>query len=99
MTVPYAILDLDGDRVTGLKEKPLYSYYANAGIYMFGNHVLATLSADERTDATDLIDRTIAAGQSGILSYKGTWIDVGSPADFRQAAELMRHHKSLSSKK
>ncbi len=100
VTVPYAILDLDGDRVTGLKEKPLYSYYANAGIYMFGNHVLATLSADERTDATDLIDRTIAAG--GKVAYypiKGTWIDVGSPADFRQAAELMRNHKSLSSKK
>ncbi len=96
VTVPFAILDLDGDCVTGLKEKPLYSYYANAGIYIFSNKVLATLPADERTDATDLIEQTIAAG--GKVTYypiKGTWIDVGSPTDFKQASELMKHHKSL----
>ena len=99
VAVPFAILDLDGEMVTGLKEKPLYSYYANAGIYIFSNKVLNTLRADERTDATDLIERTIAAG--GKVTYypiKGTWIDVGSPVDFKQAAELMRHHKSLLTK-
>lgn len=97
VAVPFAILTLDGDRVTGLAEKPSYSYYANAGIYMFNNRVLHTLVPDTRTDATDLIERTIAAG--GHVAYypiKGTWIDVGSPTDFRQAAELIRHHNNLS---
>lgn len=97
VAVPYAILTLDGDRVTGLAEKPLYSYYANAGIYIFANRILRTLTPDTRTDATDLIERTIAAG--GKVAYypiKGTWIDVGSPTDFRQAAELMRHHNTLT---
>lgn len=97
VAVPFAILTLDGDRVTGLAEKPSYSYYANAGIYMFNNRVLHTLMPDTRTDATDLIERTIAAG--GHVAYypiKGTWIDVGSPTDFRQAAELIRHHNNLS---
>lgn len=96
VAVPFAILDINGERVTGLKEKPLYSYYANAGIYIFSNKVLSTLSKDERTDATDLIERTIADG--GKVTYypiKGTWIDVGSPTDFRQAEELMKHHKNL----
>lgn len=98
IAVPYAILTLDGDRVTGLAEKPSYSYYANAGIYIFGNHILHTLKPDTRTDATDLIEATIADG--GHVSYypiKGTWIDVGSPTDFRQASELMRHHNTLTS--
>ncbi len=97
VAVPFAILTLDGERVTGLAEKPSYSYYANAGIYMFRNSVLRTLQPDTRTDATDLIERVIAAG--GNVAYypiKGTWIDVGSPTDFRQAAELMRHHNNLS---
>ena len=59
--------------------------------------MLRTLQPDTRTDATDLIERVIAAG--GNVAYypiKGTWIDVGSPTDFRQAAELMRHHNNLS---
>ncbi len=97
VAVPFAILTLDGERVTGLAEKPSFSYYANAGIYMFNNSVLHTLPHDTRTDATDLIGRTIADG--GNVAYypiKGTWLDVGSPTDFRQAAELMRHHRNLS---
>lgn len=96
VAVPFAILTLDGERVTGLAEKPSYSYYANAGIYIFNNDVLHTLESGRRTDATDLIEATIARG--GHVAYypiKGTWIDVGSPTDFRQAAELMRHHNAM----
>lgn len=96
VSVPYAILALDGKTVTGLEEKPTYSYYANAGIYIFSNRVLHTLVPGVRTDATDLIESTISAG--GKVTYypiKGTWIDVGSPVDFRQASELMKHHKSF----
>lgn len=98
VSVPYAILSLDKEnpaRVTGIEEKPSYSYYANAGIYIISNEVLRTLSPDERTDATDLVERAIAQGRN-VTYYpiKGTWIDVGSPVDFRQAGELMRHHNS-----
>ena len=97
VSVPYAILTLDGDRVSGIAEKPSYSYYANAGIYIFNNRLLNSLEPDTRTDATDLIEQIIARG--GRVSYypiKGTWIDVGSPVDFRQATELMRHHNNLT---
>ncbi len=99
VSVPYAILTTDGARVTGIDEKPTYSHYANAGIYIFRNAVLRTLRAGERTDATDLIERCISGG--GRVAYypiRGTWIDVGSPADFRQASELMRHHRNLSAR-
>ena len=97
VAVPFAILSLDGERVTGLEEKPSYSYYANAGIYLIRNSVLNTLERGVRTDATDLIERTIARG--GVVTYypiKGTWIDVGSPTDFRHASELMRHHRNMA---
>lgn len=97
VAVPFAILDVDGERVAGLQEKPTYSYYANAGIYMIKNELLKTISKETKTDATDLIERAITSGRT--VTYfliKGTWIDVGSPADFRQATELMRHHCSLS---
>lgn len=100
VSVPYAILSFDsGDtsRVTAIEEKPSYSYYANAGIYIFSNEVLRMLEPGRRTDATDLIAAAIARGKK-VTYYpiRGTWIDVGSPVDFRQAAELMRHHKAMS---
>lgn len=95
VSVPFAILTTDGPRVTGIEEKPSYSYYANAGIYIYRNELLRDLPADRRTDATDVVEAVIDRG--GRVVYHpvgGTWIDVGSPTDFRQAAELMRHLKS-----
>ncbi len=102
VSVPYAILAIDEERpdeVTGIEEKPSFSYYANAGIYLFSQSVLDMLEPDTRCDATDLIQSAIAAGKR-VTYYpiQGTWIDVGSPVDFRQAAELMRHHNSFKNR-
>ncbi len=100
VSVPFAIITTDGQTVTGIEEKPSYSYFANAGIYVFANRILRGLRADTRTDATDLIADTIAGG--GRVVYQpvnGTWLDVGSPADFAQAAQLMRHHRNLEQSK
>ena len=96
VSVPYAILTTDGAQVKGIEEKPSYSYYANAGIYIFSNELLDTVPCDSRTDATDLIEQAIDKGMK-VTYYpiNGTWIDVGSPNDFKQAQDLMRHHNDL----
>lgn len=96
VSVPYAILSTDGARVTSLEEKPTYAYYANAGIYIISNALLDTLPTDRRTDATDLIERAIADGKRVVyFPLNGTWIDIGSPADYRHACELMEHIRSF----
>lgn len=94
VSVPYAILATEGQRVLSLEEKPSYSYYANAGIYIFSNRILRTLDPEVRTDATDLIESAIAQGlKVTYYPINGTWIDIGSPADFAHARELMAHLK------
>lgn len=96
VSVPYAILATEDDCVRSLVEKPTYSYFANAGIYIFRNKVLKTIDPGIRTDATTLIEDTIKEG--GKVTYfpiNGTWIDIGTPADFRHAADIMRHHRDF----
>lgn len=99
VSVPYAILctDPDSHRVTGIEEKPTYSYYANAGIYLISNRLLNSLATGEHIDATDLVERAIEQGKT-VTYYpiNGTWIDVGTPTDFKQAEELMRHLRNFS---
>ncbi len=91
ISVPYAILATDGSRVKSLEEKPSYSFYANAGIYMISNSLLRSIPAETRTDATDLIESAIASGlKVTYFPINGTWIDIGSPADYAHAQELMR---------
>lgn len=99
VSVPFAILTTDTnrvDKVTGLEEKPSFSYFANAGIYIFPNKILRELPKDRRTDATDLIERCIAKGLTvSLFPLNGTWIDVGSPADFQQANELIKYVNTI----
>jgi len=93
VSVPYAILSTEGSRITALQEKPTYSLYANGGIYMISKDVAAMVPADRRYDATDLIEDVIAKGMKVVyFPINGTWIDVGTPADFRHAADIMKYH-------
>gem|GEM_PF-3584094 len=96
VSVPYAILTTEGDEVRALSEKPTYSHFANAGIYIFNNAVLNSLNPEERTDATTLIEAAMEQGlKVTYYPISGTWIDIGSPADFAHAQELMKHTRTL----
>lgn len=100
LSVPYAILATDSDGcVTSIEEKPTYTHFANAGIYIFRNSVLRSIPPDTHMDATDLIESVIARGGKVVCHpVDGTWIDIGAPADFQRATEMMRHHRDLSSR-
>lgn len=90
VSVPFAIMQHEGRRVTGLTEKPTYNYFANAGVYMMRRDVADSIPRGEYLDAPDLITLLIERGE--LVEYfpiEGTWIDIGSPDDFRYANELM----------
>lgn len=96
VSVPYAILATEGRRVMSLEEKPTYSYHANGGIYIFSNRLLNSITPSTPTDAPQLIEKSISQGGKVVFfPVDGTWIDIGSPADFRHAQELMRHHRAM----
>ena len=90
ISVPLAILKFDNDLVVGLDEKPTYSYFANAGIYIIRRDLLQQIPKGEYLDAPDFVESVIAKGEL-VIHYpiKGTWIDIGSPDDFKYAQELM----------
>ena len=96
VSVPYAIFRTEGNRVLSLEEKPTYNYYANAGIYMIHRRCLDLIPRDTYYDAPDLIEALIArGGKVRQFVIDGTWIDIGSPDDYRAAQELMRHRPTL----
>lgn len=96
VSVPYAIFITENNRVLGLEEKPTYNYYANAGIYLIKRELISLIPQNEYFDATDFLE-TLIEKKLKVTQYpiNGTWIDIGSPDDFRQAQELMRQRKGL----
>lgn len=90
--IPYGIFDLKGRLIQGLIEKPTYNYYANAGIYLIKKSALDEIPNDTFFNATDLIERLIAANKK-VIRYplNGTWIDIGTPQEYKRANELVGH--------
>jgi NDP-sugar pyrophosphorylase family protein len=80
--VPYGVVDLDGDRIRGLREKPVYRHFINAGIYVLDPACLDWIPRDEFYDMTDLINGLLARGESvGAFPIYEYWRDIGKPED------------------
>jgi len=90
--IPLGILNLDGRNITGLTEKPHFGYYANAGIYLIKKTALELIPEDTMFHSTDLVEALIAAGRKVIrFPLNETWIDIGTPQEFRRANDMVKH--------
>ena len=90
VSIPFAIMEHTGDRVTGLTEKPTYNYYANAGIYIIRREIVENIAKGSRLDAPELIEQALQAGKVAVqYVIDGKWTDIGSPDDYRHACEMM----------
>ncbi len=92
VSIPYGILDLNGRNIQGLLEKPKYTYYANAGIYLIRRRALDEIPNDTFFNATDLVEKLIGEGKK-VIRYplNGTWIDIGNPQEYQKAQDLVKH--------
>ena len=92
ISIPYGIFDLDGRDIKGISEKPIYNYYANAGIYLIRKSALKYISKDKIFNATDFIDVLIENNLKVIrFPITGYWIDIGQHTDLKKAEELVKH--------
>ncbi len=92
VSIPYGILDLEGRNIHGLLEKPQYTYYANAGIYLIKRRALDEIPNDTFFNATDLVEKLISE-EKKVIRYplNGTWIDIGNPQEYQKAQDLVKH--------
>lgn len=94
VTIPYGVMETDGDNITGLKEKPTYTHFSNAGIYLMKKEVIQHIPKNQPFNATDLMETLIALDKK-VVAYPlmGYWLDIGKPQDFKKAQEDIKHIK------
>jgi len=93
VNVPYAILQIENDQVTALKEKPNLTFHSNAGIYLIKRIHIDRIPKG-LFNATDLIEDLIA-NKLKVIYYPilGYWLDIGKMDDFIKAQEDIKHIK------
>lgn len=93
--IPYGVLEVnESNIVKSLKEKPRYTYFSNAGIYIIKKDLLKMIPEDQFFDITDLINRIIEMNLK-LITYpiNGYWLDIGKHEDFKKAQEDIKHIK------
>lgn len=94
VSVPLGIFELEGRNILGVKEKPTYQYYANAGIYLFKKKVLECVPENRFFNATDLIEELVRQKMKVVrFPITGYWIDIGQHSELNKAKELVKHIK------
>jgi NDP-sugar pyrophosphorylase family protein len=94
VNVPYAIFEVDDEKVLSLNEKPTYTYYSNAGIYLIKRSLLKLIPNTGSFDATEFMQRVIENGNK-LIYYPilGYWLDIGQHDEYKKAQEDIKHIK------
>lgn len=97
MQVPYGVVECDDAAVRAIREKPMLTFFVNAGIYLIEPSACRHIPSAERLDMPNLIRQMIAKGESvvsfPIVEY---WLDIGQPADYEQAKQDVAQGKLSS---
>jgi dTDP-glucose pyrophosphorylase len=92
VNVPYAVLEMENDEVKSFSEKPTYTYFSNAGIYLIKRKLVDEIPDNEFYNATDLIKRLIDTNRV-VVTYPilGYWLDIGKHDDYQKAQLDFKH--------
>lgn len=92
VNIPFAVLNMNQDLVTSFEEKPTYTFYANAGIYLIKKKEILNIPKDRVFHATDLIQSLIDKGKK-VIKYPiiGYWVDIGRHEDLNKVQEFAKH--------
>jgi len=87
--VDLGVMETEGDRVRGFREKPTFAYQVSMGIYCMEPEILDLIPKGVPFGFDDLMYRMLDQQQAvRVFRHNGLWVDVGRPEDFQKAQEL-----------
>jgi glucose-1-phosphate cytidylyltransferase len=86
----FGILDLDGDRIDGLQEKPVdYSRWINGGLFILEPSVFDHIDPQQSDWETGAVQTLIAEGKAFAYRHHGWWECIDRPEDIPQVEETL----------
>ena len=86
MQIPYGVLNVNGDRVESLVEKPKIERFVSGGIYCLSPKIIEYIPEDEYYNITTLIEKVIDKAENvGSFPITEYWMDIGYIEDYNKA--------------
>jgi NDP-mannose synthase len=84
----YGVLQTQGQRLTGFREKPCSTFEVSMGVYMMSRSLLKMVPPERTYGFDTLMEDMITTGREVCVKrFDGYWLDIGRPDDYMQAID------------
>lgn len=83
--IPFGVIELEGNHIVAMQEKPVYRDFVNAGVYVLEPSVVSSVRSSVRLDMPDLVGEWL--GRQKVFAYPihESWRDLGHIEDLEIA--------------
>jgi dTDP-glucose pyrophosphorylase len=90
--IPYGVVQSEDHLIRSMVEKPLHSWFINAGIYVVSPDLIRRVAPNVRIDMPELLAREIGQGRHvNAFPVHEYWLDVGRMEEFERAQTDIRN--------
>ena len=84
--VPYGVVNLDGNRIISIEEKPVHKFFVSAGIYLLSPEILHSIPKNEFYDMPTLFEGLIKEHKKTLsFPIHEYWLDIGRMEEYERA--------------
>lgn len=84
--VPYGVIKEQDGNIIGVDEKPVQSFFVNAGIYVIEPELLKSVLKNEKIDMPALLMKKVEeGGKVNLFAIHEYWLDIGQHSEFEKA--------------
>ena len=84
--VPYGVVKVEEGSVKSIQEKPIHSFFVNAGIYVLNSSLIKHIDGNSFLDMTNFLEQQIKRGcKISMFPMHEYWIDIGRADEYERA--------------
>jgi dTDP-glucose pyrophosphorylase len=86
--VPFGVINIKGNKVDRIDEKPIKKFFINAGVYVFDHSFIESISNIGSIDMPNLLEKQMNKGDSvGSFLIHEYWKDIGTMREYKNAKD------------
>ena len=85
VSIPFGSIKTINGVISNITEKPTIKHHINAGIYVINPDIIKNMKHNIPISMIDLLNKYIRTGNVIAYPLYESWIDIGSPEDFKNA--------------
>ena len=83
--VPYGVIEIANNKIKKIEEKPIQSFFVNAGIYVLDKSLVNRMDGKSYLDMPDLLNKEINKVGVSVFPVHEYWLDIGHLDEYEKA--------------